>query len=68
VGLENIWRGLMAVKKSNTRIAHGGACPPGKIYDHNKNSPTYGRCISVLASKKRKPQKSGMGKGGFRYG
>jgi len=42
----------------DTKIAHGGECPPGYIYDHNKNSPSYGRCISVVKkeSGKKKPK------------
>jgi hypothetical protein len=34
-----------------TVVAHGGNCPPGYIFDHNKNSPSYGKCISVVAKK-----------------
>lgn len=40
-------------QKEDERIVHGGVCPPGQIYDHNKNSPTYGQCVSVLAYKER---------------
>ena len=39
------------------KITHYGPCPPGQIRDHNKNSPTYGKCISVLA---KKPKPKGM--------
>jgi hypothetical protein len=50
-------------KPKKRKIAHYGACPPGQIRDHNKSSPTYGKCISVLAKKKRKPKSDG-----FTYG
>ena len=42
--------------------AHYGGCPPGQIRDHNQRSKSYGKCISVLA-KKKKPND-----GGFKYG
>jgi len=29
-------------------VGHGGVCGPGEIYDHNKNSPTYGQCIPIV--------------------
>jgi hypothetical protein len=32
-------------------IAHGGACPNGYIFDHNRNNITYGKCISVIDNK-----------------
>jgi len=45
-------------KKPKVIQAHGGTCPKGYIFDHNKNSPTYGRCIPIvkgtLAKKKYK--------------
>lgn len=37
----------MANGKGNVEIAHGGACPKGYIYDHNKASDTYGTCIPL---------------------
>jgi len=40
-------------QKEDERIVHGGKCPPGQIFDHKKSSPTFGRCISVLAYKER---------------
>lgn len=46
--------------KDNGRIAHGGVCPPGQIYDHNKNSPSYGQCIPIVAYKEDRAQK-GLG-------
>jgi hypothetical protein len=26
-------------------VAHGGTCPNGYIFDHDKSSKTYGKCI-----------------------
>ena len=58
----------MAVKKGGVKIAHGGACPPGQIFDHNFKSPTYGKCIPIVAKRKKPKPKPGMGREGFRYG
>lgn len=54
------------------KTAHGGACPPGHIFDHKIGSKTYGRCIPIVKTakatpKKKKPQ-PGAGRDGFRYG
>ena len=38
-------------------IAHGGVCPPGQIYDHNKSSPSYGQCIDIVAYKETNAKK-----------
>ena len=43
----------MAPQKEDERIVHGGKCPPGQIFDHNKNSSTYGQCVSVVVYKER---------------
>lgn len=36
----------MIVKKEVV-VAHGGQCPKGFIYDHNKGSTTYGKCVPL---------------------
>lgn len=39
-------------------IAHGGSCPNGYIFDHNKSSITYGKCIwASLMKPAKKPAK-----------
>jgi hypothetical protein len=38
-------------------IAHGGECPPGYIYNHDKNTADYGKCVSVFAYKEDKALK-----------
>lgn len=35
----------------DVKIAHGGTCPPGYIFDHNKGSIYYGKCVSVGTGK-----------------
>ena len=47
----------MANGKGNEEIAHGGVCPPGQIYDHNKSSPSYGQCIDIVAYKETNAKK-----------
>lgn len=50
------------------KYTHYGACPPGQIRDHNKNSKTYGKCISVLAKGKKPTKKRKPKSDGFMYG
>ncbi len=38
-------------EKPDVVIAHGGTCPDGYIFDHNRGSIYYGKCVSVITGK-----------------